>query len=306
MARYTESPTEPLTPSAGDRWLNPGVWVKQTYDGQRWLSASWASLGLIPSVTANNQTINAAISASILTAANGKSFTGTIGQFVLPAIAPVANGGGITLTGLNLSQGAITNAADSEAITIKQIIITGAAGVALATGVYTWSGIDITTPAQAANGAINLGRGIKITGGATAGGAGAYQRGIDITMAAATDNAIYVGTGQSYFGGNMSIGAAGFGTDANFVVGIGNGTAPTTAPANISQLWSGNIGGVDGKASLLMMSESGVGVQTIVGVITKTDTGDPAQVHEGLMCINTFDNTCKIYAESGWRTFAAW
>ncbi len=153
----------------------------------------------IVATTANNDSINAAPTAIVLTAANAKSFTGIAHNIILPAITPAANGGGITLTGLNLGQGAIANVADSEAITVKQITITGAAGVALETGAYVWTGIDITTPAQAANSATNLAKGIKITGGATAGGASATQIGIDITMAAATDTAINVVTGKVSF-----------------------------------------------------------------------------------------------------------
>lgn len=104
----------------------------------------------------------------------------------------------------------------------------------------------------------------------------------------------------------VGVATATFGTSAAKVFGIASGTAPTTAPADMVQMWSGDIGGVAGKASLLMMSESGTGVQTVVGMITKTDTGDPTQVHEGLMCINAFDNNVKLYAEGAWRQLATW
>lgn len=39
--------------------------------------------------------------------------------------------------------------------------------------------------------------------------------------------------------------------------------------------------------------------------VTKNDTGDPTG-SEGLFCINTFDNTFKVYAEGAWRTLASW
>jgi hypothetical protein len=54
-----------------------------------------------------------------------------------------------------------------------------------------------------------------------------------------------------------------------------------------------------------MMAESGTGNLIVAGVLIKTDTGDPSQVHEGLMAINTYDNTVKIYADGGWRTIAS-
>lgn len=42
-----------------------------------------------------------------------------------------------------------------------------------------------------------------------------------------------------------------------------------------------------------------------IGITTKTDTGDPTG-REGLIVINTFDNSVKIYADAGWRTLATW
>jgi len=44
----------------------------------------------------------------------------------------------------------------------------------------------------------------------------------------------------------------------------------------------------------------------IVGVITKTDTGDPASGYEGQEVINTFDNTLKKWADGAWRTLSTW
>lgn len=38
----------------------------------------------------------------------------------------------------------------------------------------------------------------------------------------------------------------------------------------------------------------------------KSTTGNPATGIEGEICINTFDNNVKIYAEGGWRQIAAW
>jgi len=45
---------------------------------------------------------------------------------------------------------------------------------------------------------------------------------------------------------------------------------------------------------------------TIAGVITKVDTGDPANSFEGQIEINTYDNKVKVYAEGAWRTIATW
>jgi hypothetical protein len=58
---------------------------------------------------------------------------------------------------------------------------------------------------------------------------------------------------------------------------------------------------------------SGVGITTyklenvfIPGVYYKTTTGDPTWSYEGMVCINTVDNTVKTYADGGWRQLATW
>lgn len=106
--------------------------------------------------------------------------------------------------------------------------------------------------------------------------------------------------------GNVGLGVNAFGTSAAKVLGLGAGTAPTTAPADMAQMWVENIAGTAGKAGLHMMSESGTEKLIVAGIVRKTTTGDPSQVHEGLMCINTNDNTIKMYGDGAWRTLASW
>jgi hypothetical protein len=45
--------------------------------------------------------------------------------------------------------------------------------------------------------------------------------------------------------------------------------------------------------------------QTIT-VIVKTDTGNPTTIGDGILVINTFDNTVNLYADGGWRQLASW
>jgi len=61
----------------------------------------------------------------------------------------------------------------------------------------------------------------------------------------------------NYFAGNIGLGTTSFGTNAAKVLAIGNGTAPTSSPADCVQLWSGNRGGIDGKAGLFIRAEDG-------------------------------------------------
>lgn len=58
---------------------------------------------------------------------------------------------------------------------------------------------------------------------------------------------------------------------------------------------------------------SGTGITTyklesvfIPGVFYRTETGDPTWNYEGMICINTIDNTVKIYADGSWRQLVAW
>lgn len=44
-------------------------------------------------------------------------------------------------------------------------------------------------------------------------------------------------TANNYFNGNIGVGTTSFGTSAAFVIAIVNGTAPTTSPANVGQLY---------------------------------------------------------------------
>lgn len=113
-------------------------------------------------------------------------------------------------------------------------------------------------------------------------------------------------TGKGYFSDNLGIGTDVFGTDLAQGLGMGAGVAPITAPIDMAQVWVEDINAEVGKAGLHMMAESGTGKLIVAGVLIKANTGDPAQVHEGLFCINTFDNNFKVYADAGWRSLATW
>lgn len=44
----------------------------------------------------------------------------------------------------------------------------------------------------------------------------------------------------------------------------------------------------------------------LASVLIKTTTGDPSVGDSGALCINTFDNTFKVYAEGAWRQIITW
>ena len=105
--------------------------------------------------------------------------------------------------------------------------------------------------------------------------------------------------------GNIGFNTTSFGTSAAKVLAIGSGTDPTTVITDGVQLWSADMEGTAGAAGLHMMSEDSTDVQIVAGIIVKSTTGDPT-VLGPKFCINTYDNTFKVYAESGWRSLATW
>lgn len=56
---------------------------------------------------------------------------------------------------------------------------------------------------------------------------------------------------------NVGVGTSTFGTDAAKVIGIASGTAPTTSPADMVQMWTQDRAGAAGKAGLCIRTETG-------------------------------------------------
>lgn len=70
---------------------------------------------------------------------------------------------------------------------------------------------------------------------------------------------ITAGTTRFYIknDGNVGIGTTSFGTSTVKILALGEGTAPTTSPADIVQLWSANEGGRAGYNQIHMRNEAG-------------------------------------------------
>ena len=107
--------------------------------------------------------------------------------------------------------------------------------------------------------------------------------------------------------GNVGLGGiTAFGTSAARTLGIGAGTAPSAAPADMIHAWVEDVNGAAGYAGLHKMTETTAQKEIVPGIIRKTDTGDPSNPYEGLMTINTADNKFKVYADGAWRQCATW
>jgi hypothetical protein len=126
---------------------------------------------------------------------------------------------------------------------------TGGTGGASATG---GAGGPVNVTGGQATGAGNTnGGGVFVIGGAKA------NSGTNGNVLLAID---YASTKR----GNVGVGIAGFGTSAVGVLGIGNGTEPTTSPADMVQLYSVDLSA--GNATL--------GLRTETAVVTETVTSD--------------------------------
>jgi hypothetical protein len=127
-------------------------------------------------------------------------------------------------------------------------------------------------------------------------------------------------------GGNFGLGTSSFGTSAAKVLSIGAGTAPTTSPADVSQLWSANQNGAatnalyyrneSGQSGVVahqaplvnLLSNSGFGVWS-QGTVTATATG-AAPVTDGANAALTAGGTLVTNggfdsATTGWTEVAA-
>jgi hypothetical protein len=102
-------------------------------------------------------------------------------------------------------------------------------------------------------------------------------------------------------------GAEAIDVDANGIIKVPSKVAPGSSQADAALLWAEDVNGEAGKAGLHLMNEVLSGVKLVAaGIYIKTSTGDPSSYYEGLIVLNTVDNTLRIYADQGWRTLATW
>jgi hypothetical protein len=256
------------TPSSAYKWYVAQTATNTTLDGIRVLVGKTASTN----GTYYDYAINALLSISI---SSGVTDSGAAYSFKTDALRNVAGDAG-TLTNLAGSLISYGHGSSPDA-------------AATTTNAY---GLNITR--YGAKGTItnayDIYLGSPVTGGTVTNSWAIYS----------------ANTAPSYFAGNVGIGTLSFGTSAARTLAFGSGTAPSSVITDGIQLWSEDINAAAGKAGLHMMSESGTNKLVVVGTIIKTDTGDPSQVHEGLMVINTYDNNVKVYADGGWRQITSW
>jgi hypothetical protein len=107
-------------------------------------------------------------------------------------------------------------------------------------------------------------------------------------------------------GSSFGIGTSNFGASAVQVLGIGSGTAPSSAPADLAQMWVADINGTAGYAGFHKRTETTNLTEVIPGVVIKAATGRSANPYEGLIEINQFDNGIYWYADGAWRTIVTW
>lgn len=100
----------------------------------------------------------------------------------------------------------------------------------------------------------NISTGNRIVFG---GGASGFNAATDVIFYTAANNTTLVGTERMRISpdGNLGIGTSTFGTSAAGVIGIANGTAPSSSPADIVQIWAQDT--VAGQSNLYARNENG-------------------------------------------------
>src|SRR3990172_5997652 len=163
------------------------------------------------------------VEAGVLKYMNSDGIPKTIASLESPTLTSPALGTPVS--------GILTNCTGSPTLTSPTInggTITGMTDITIADG-----GTGASTAASAAT---NLGVG---TGDSPAFVTVKCSNLTDGYIPKHTSDAVGLANSPIYTGGtNVGIGATTFGTSAVGVLGIGNGTAPTTSPANMSQIWS--------------------------------------------------------------------
>lgn len=101
-------------------------------------------------------------------------------------------------------------------------------------------------------------------------------------------------------GGNVGLGTITFGTNADNVFAVFNGTAPTTSPADCFQMYSADINSVAGKAGMHIRSEEGgvLGTHGSAGTINQfhyqADVAD-----DGTFTLPAFTDSCWGFIQAG-------
>ena len=120
-----------------------------------------------------------------------------------------------------------------------------------------------------------------------------------------TQYGIYVIGDNNYFSDKVGIGMP----LPTAVLHLKAGTATiNTSPLKFTSgtdLTTAEAGAFEYDGTLLHFTRTGTQRENVCTVVTKETTGDGTGA-EGLMQINTYDNTLKVYAEGAWRQIASW
>jgi hypothetical protein len=233
-----------------------------------------------------------------------------------------AAGGGITIGTTAITSGTSTRVLYDNAGVVGEYSITGTGNVAMSAS-PTFTG-TVGAAAITATGNVISGRfldtGLRLSLTATDGGLSlgsnqniyfnatdAFNGTHDVGFSRLAAGAIRLSNGSTG-AGNLLIGtsAGAIGTSGAGVLAMALSTAPTSSPADVAQLWAADMQGTAGNHGFHLRNEINSASLILPGVRYKTDTGDPSDPFEGMMVINTFDNTFKVYAEGAWRTITTW
>jgi hypothetical protein len=158
-----------------------------------------------------------------------------------------------------------------------------------------------STDYSVADGAVTISLGVDVTANTNSSfsgnGSEIIVRNGASFMTPNTANTSYFLKTLAFQDGNVGLGTTTFGTSALRVLGLFNGTSPTTSPADTIQMWSADRNSTAGKASLHLRTEDGTShvFGDRVGINT-TNPGESLEVVGGIKlgsAINTNDGTIR-------------
>jgi hypothetical protein len=160
-------------------------------------------------------------------------------------------------------------------VAVGNVLISGGVGVA-----PSWGKVGLTTHVDGVLPVGNGGTGTatgSITGtGALVLAAGGANQNVTLTPS---------GTGGTILNGNVGIGTTSFGASAAKALGMGAGTAPTTAPADMAQMWVQDQAA--GNACFHFMTELGKTIKLYQQALL-ADPGDVANLVTWAASINDY------------------
>lgn len=246
---------------------------------------SFAALNGVGGQTVVDGTAGSVVVASVTGVAfqnlirSGATITDAIGATINSVRADVGAGTVTTATGLWVKRAGISGTGSLSLTTERAIYIEAPTIPSAANryAIYSEGGIIYSAGNVGIGDTAPYNRFVAANTGVTAGNDSTYQGGFGTTaystkigydisndigvISASQDGVAWKNIALAPSGGNVGVKAITFGTSADGVLAIGNGTAPTTSPADMIQIYSVDLSA--GNATLGLRTETAVATESV-------------------------------------------